>query len=113
MAVSLSVFKGEFSDIDKSEHLKEIPVSFQSVWNDVWEKAIAACNIKKFGYYALSYFSVNEIPDILQELDAVYDWVGLNGGDDTEYVQRRICELKEYLNEYYNESDNSDYWFCL
>ncbi len=111
MSVSMLVFKGEFNDLEKSECLKDIPVSFFQVWMDVWRKAIAECKIKKFACGGT--FRVNEIPTVLQQLDAVYDWVGLNGGDDTEYVQRRIRELKEYLNEYYNESDNSDYWFDL
>lgn len=30
-----------------------------------------------------------------------------------EYIQNRIQELKDFLNSYYNEHENSNYWFDL
>ncbi len=113
MSVSLLLYKGEQFNCFTSECIKEIPVSFQQVWYDVWKKAIAECNIKKFANCDCGEFGVNEIPDVLQELDSIYDWVGCNGGDHTDYVQERIQNLKKYLNEFYIENKNSDYWFAF
>jgi len=111
MSVSLLVYKGKLFDCYTSECITEIPVSFQSVWNDIWEKAISECNIKKF--VACGMFYVNEIPTVLAELDTIYDWVHYNGGIKTNYIQNRIQELKKYFNDFYIENKNLDYWFDL
>lgn len=58
-------------------------------------------------------FSINTIPDVLAELDSVFDWMNHNGGRDMKYIQNRIQELKEFLNSYYNEQETLDYWFDL
>lgn len=111
MSVSLLVFKGEDFNDSKSQVIDEMPVSFQRVWNETWEKAISECNIKIF--VCCGMFSINTIPSVLTELDSIFDWVKSNGGEDTEYIQNRIQELKEFLNSYYNEQENLDYWFDL
>ncbi|MCM1577694.1 MAG: hypothetical protein NC078_02690 [Ruminococcus sp.] len=97
-----------------SECIKDIPVSFQRVWYDVWEKAIAECNIKKFANCDCGEFGVNELPDVPEELAAVYDWVGVNGGGNTDYIRGRIEELKEYFGEFYSEhKGDREYWFVF
>lgn len=111
MSVSLLVFKGENFNISKSQVIAEIPVSFQNVWNETWEKAISECKIKIF--VCCGKFSINKIPSVLTELDSIIDWVNNNGGRDMEYIPNRIQELKELLNSYYNEQENLDYWFDL
>ena len=111
MSVSLLVFKGEDFNSSKSQVIAEIPVSFQNVWNETWEKAISECKIKIFVCGGM--FSINTIPSVLTELDSIYDWVNNNGGRDMKYIQNRIQELKEFLNSYYNEHENLDYWFDL
>ncbi len=111
MSVSLLLNKGERFDCYTSECIKEIPVSSQTVWNNVWEKAVSECKLRKF--VCCSMFDVNEIPTVLAELDIIYDWVHYNGGDDTDYIRNRILDLKEFFNEFYLEHKNSDYWFDL
>lgn len=111
MSVSLLVFKGKEFDPFKSQEIAEIPVSFQNIWDETWEKAISACEIKIF--VCCGMFSINAVPSVLTELDSIFDWVNHHGGKDREYVQRRIKELKDFLNRYYNEYGNADYWFDL
>ena len=111
MSVSLLVFKGEDFNNSKSQVIAEMPVSFQNVWNETWEKAISECKIKIFVCGGM--FSINAIPSVLTELDSIFDWVNNNGGRDMKYIQNRIQELKEFLNNFYNEQGNLDYWFDL
>lgn len=111
MSVSLLVFKGEDFNNSKSQVIAEMPVSFQNVWNETWEKAISECKIKIFVCGGM--FSINTIPSVLTELDSIFDWVNNNGGRDMKYIQNRIQELKEFLNSFYNEQENLDYWFDL
>lgn len=111
MSVSLLIFEGEYFNDSKSQIIAEIPVSFQKVWNEIWEKAISICNIKIFVCGGM--FSILEIPSVLTELNYIYDWVNNNGGKDEEYVKTRIYELKLLLNSYYNKHKNADYWFDL
>lgn len=111
MSVSLLLNKGERFNCYTSECIKEIPVSFQEVWNNVWEKAVFECNVRKF--VRGSMFEVNEIPTVLAELDAIYDWVHSHGGDDADYIQNRIRDLKKFFGEFYLEHKNTDYWFDL
>ena len=58
-------------------------------------------------------FSVNTIPNVLAELDSIFNWVEHNGGKDRDYIQNRIQELKDFLNNYDNVHENSDVWFDL
>lgn len=111
MSVSLLVFKGEDFNDSKSQVIAEMPVSFQNVWNETWEKAIFECKVKIFVWCGM--FSINTIPSVLAELDSILDWVNNNGGKDMEYIQNRIQELKDFLNSFYNEHKNSNYWFDL
>lgn len=111
MSVSLLVFKGEDFNYPESRVIDEMPVSFQRVWKETWEKAISECKIKIFVCGGM--FSINTIPDVLAELDSVFGWMNHNGGRDMKYIQNRIQELKEFLNSYYNEQENLDYWFDL
>ena len=111
MSVSLLVFKGEDFNNSKSQVIAEMPVSFQNVWNETWEKAISECKIKIFVCGGM--FSINAIPSVLTELDSIFDWVNNNGGRDMKYIQNRIQELKEFLNGFYNEQENLAYWFDL
>lgn len=48
MSVSLLVFKGEDFNYPESRIVDEMPVSFQRVWKETWEKAISECKIKIF-----------------------------------------------------------------
>lgn len=111
MSVSLLLFKGEQFNCYTSECIKEIHISFQRVWNDTWEKAVSECKIQKF--VCCGMFDVNEIPTVLVELDTIYNWVHYNGGNDTDYIQDRIQDLKKFFNEFYLEHKNLDYWFDL
>ena len=111
MSVSLLVFEGEDFNNLKSQMIAEIPVSFQKIWNETWEKAISMCNIKTFVCGGM--FSINAIPSVLTELSSIYDWVNHNGGKDAEYIKNRICELKTLLNSYSDRHKNSNYWFDL
>lgn len=112
MSMSLGVSKGEAFDTHNSKFLEMIPVSFQSVWRDVWDRAITECSIHIFT--DCSYFTVNQIPEVLAELDRIYDWVQLNGGEDTDYVSCRIRDkLKPFLTQFYQEHKDENYWFDL
>ena len=111
MSVSLLVFKGEHFNSSTSKVINEIPVSFQSVWNNIWEKAISECSVKKF--VTCGMFTVDDIPNVITELDTIYNWVHHNGGEETKYIQDRILKLKNFFNNIYLDDNNSDYWFDL
>lgn len=111
MSVSLLVFKGEHFNSSTSKVIDEIPVSFQSVWNNIWEKAIYECSVKKF--VTCGMFTVDDIPNVITELDTIYNWVNHNGGKETKYIQDRILKLKNFFNNIYLDDNNSDYWFDL
>ena len=112
MSVSLSVHKGEPFDCFNSESIDNVPVSFQSTWNSVWEAAIAACRVQIFRN--CRDFTVSQIPEVLAELDRIYDWVQIKGGKDTKYITLRIRdELKPFLIRFYHEHKDEDYWFAL
>lgn len=111
MSVSLLVLKGEDFNNSKSQVIAEVPVSFQRVWNETWEKAISECKVKTFVCGGM--FSKNMLPSVFTELDSIFNWVNHYGGKDMEYIQSRIQELKDFLNSYYNEDENLDYWFDL
>lgn len=112
MSVALFVEKGKSDDNLKKECVDVIPVSFESVWNSVWMRAINECNIRVFVYFR--DFSVRQIPEALDELDRIYDWVQINGGKDTEYISWRIHdELKPFFIQFYQEHKDEEYWFSL
>jgi len=108
MSLTMGIYKG--STYQDGEFLDDRPVSFFRVWKQVWSPAIAACGGRLF--QDCSYFPVSQIPDVLAELDRIYDWVQINGGEDTEYVSWRIRdELKPFLIQFYQEHKDEDYWF--
>lgn len=111
MSVSLGLYKGKQFDCSTSRFIAAIPVSFQEVWNSTWTKAIDECNIQSF--VICKDFTVNDIPIVLKELDAIYVWTYDKGGKDAKYVQERIKELKNYLDQFYSEHKDEDYWFDL
>lgn len=112
MSVSLGIYKGQPFDCSKSELIDVIPVSFQGVWNGLWQNAIKDCEIRIF--ILGSDFTVNQIPEVLTEIDKVYDWVQTNGGNDKEYISKRICnELTPFLTNFYREHKDENYWFDL
>jgi hypothetical protein len=75
-------------------------------------RAISECNIRVFVYFR--NFSVRQIPEVLDELDRIYDWVQINGGKDTEYISWRIHdELKPFFIQFYQEHKDEEYWFSL
>lgn len=80
MSVSLLIFKGEKFNYPKSSAIAEMPVSFQNVWNETWEKAIYACKVKIFVCGGM--FSIDMIPNVSAELDSIFSWVHNNGGKD-------------------------------
>lgn len=82
MSVSLLVFKGEEFNDSKSQVIAEMPVSFQNVWNETWEKAISECKVKTFVCGGI--FSINAIPGVLTELDSIFNWVSNKGGKDLD-----------------------------
>lgn len=107
MSVTLTIRKG--TDYGSGECIDDIPVSFASTWRKVWRKALTECNVKVF---CDGYFSIREIPTVLEELDRIYEWVQTNGGEDTEYVSSRIRDrLKPFLIQFYQEHKDEDYWF--
>ena len=112
MSVSLGVYKGKnYYDYD-CELVDDRPVSFQRVWNRVWDRAIAECKIRIFDN--CRHFSVSQIPEVLEELDRIYEWVQINGGEDTNYISERIHdELKPFLIQFYREHKDEDYWLDL
>lgn len=110
MSMSMGVYKGE--TYDNSEFIDDKPVSVQRVWRDVWDHAITECSVRVF--IDCNYFSVSQIPEVLAELDRIYDWVQFNGGNDTDYISYRISdELKPYLTQFYREHKDENYWFDL
>lgn len=112
MSVALFIEKGKACDDPDKEDIDVIPVSFERVWHAVWERAISACDVRLFVYFR--YFSVRQIPEVLGELDRIYDWVQSNGGEDTAYVSWRIQEqLKPFFTQFYQEHKDGDYWFSL
>ena len=112
ISVSLGVHKGEPFDCHNSEFIDDVLVSFQRTWNSVWEAAIADCEVQIFR--SCRDFTVNQIPEVLAELDRIYDWVQINGGKDTKYITLRIRdELKPFLIRFYHEHKDEDYWFDL
>lgn len=80
MSVSLLIFKVEKFNYPKSSAIAEMPVSFQNVWNETWEKAIYACKVKIFVCGGM--FSIDMIPNVSAELDSIFSWVHNNGGKD-------------------------------
>ena len=112
MSVSLGIYKGELFDCSSSECIDVIPVSFQRVWSEVWNPAIIACGVRVFE--DCRDFKVSQIPEVLEELERIYDWVQTNGGQDTQYISWRIRdELKPFLIRFYQEHRDEDYWFSL
>ena len=111
MSVSLGIFKGKQFDSFASQFITAIPISFQTVWNSEWSKAISECNIRIF--VNNNDFPINDIPAVLAELDTIYHWSHDNNGKDTPYIQNRIKELKEYLSQFYQAHKDEDYWFSL
>lgn len=111
MSISLGIYKGKNFDVFASQFITAIPVSFQTVWNNAWSKAISECGIRLF--INNSVFVVNDISSVVAELDTIYHWTHDNTGKDTPYIQKRIKELKEYLIQFYQEHKDEDYWFDL
>ncbi len=110
VSVTLGIYKGK--DYHSGEFIDDVPVSFQHVWNQVWNKALAECKIHIF--VDCHHFSISQIPKVLEELERIYDWVQINGGKDTEYISWRIRdELKPFLIQFYQEHKDEDYWFDL
>lgn len=112
MSVSLGLYKGSLYDNYNSKFIKVIPVSFQDVGDHVWSQALTECNIKVF--VTRNDFSVKQIPEVLAELDRIYDWIQINGDKDKAYISRRIYdELKPFLIQFYDKHKDEDYWFDL
>lgn len=112
MSVTLGIHKGKAFDCNSSEFVNDVPVSFQSVWNHVWDQALTECKIRIF--VDCHDFSISQIPEVLEELDRIYEWVQINGGKDTDYISWRIRdELKPFLMQFYQEHKDEDYWFDL
>ena len=111
MSVSLGIYKGRRFDSFASLFIADVPVSFQTVWDNVWSKAVSECRIRLFSIN--NDFVVNDIPTVLAELDTICHWSGDNISKDTPYIQNRIGELKEYLSRFYQEHKDEDYWFDL
>ena len=110
VSVTLGIYKGK--DYHSSEFVDDVPVSFQRVWNQVWNQALTECKIHIF--VDCHYFSISQIPKVLEELKRIYDWVQINGGKDTEYISWRIRdELEPFLTQFYQEHKDEDYWFDL
>lgn len=112
MSVSLGIHKGKAFDCFQSEFIDDIPVSFQSVWNGLWQDAIKACEIQIFKLGA--NFTVNQIPEVIAEIDKIFDWIQIYEGKDKDYISVRINnQLKPFLMTFYQEHKDEDYWFDL
>ena len=112
MSITLGINKGKSFDSSNSVFVGDVPVSFQRVWNDLWQEAINYCGIHFFKLD--SGFTVDQIPEVLIEIDKINDWVLVKGGNDKEYISKRICnELKPFLDNFYHEHKDEDYWFDL
>lgn len=112
MSVSLTISKWIDSDRNNREFIVDIPVSFQSVWNQVWEPAITACDVQFFK--CCNVFTTEQIPKVLEELARIYDWVQVNDVEDTAYITERIRdELKPFLTEFYQEHKGENYRFSV
>ena len=110
MSVSAGIYKGAAFDCHGSVFIDCVPVSYQRVWDHVWEPAIAACEVRVFRNCC--DFTVSRIPEVLEELDRIFSWVQTNGGKDTEYISWRIRdELKPFLIQFYEEHKDEEYWF--
>ncbi len=112
MSVSLGIYKGKAFECSESEFRADIPVSFQRVWDSVWENAIVNCNVQILR--CSIDFTIKQIPEVISELELIYDWVQTNRCDDSEYVLKRIRdELCPFLKQFYAEHKDEDYWFTI
>jgi hypothetical protein len=81
----------------------EMLVSFQRVWNDVWEKAIKDRNLHYIGCCKILY--KKDLKFILLEFSQVKDYVLTHdfSAGDKSYVSKRIDEITENLETFWNE----------
>lgn len=87
----------------KTNEYDEILVSFQTVWNDVWEKAIKDRNLHYIGCCKILH--KKDLQFILSEFLQVKDYVlNHNFSDkDRNYVSKRIDEIIDNLELFWNE----------
>ena len=112
MSVSLAVYKGKGINSPDSIFINDIPVSFQRIWTGLWQESIINCDIHYFRSF--SSYTVSQIPEVLEEIDRIYDYVQINGGKDKDYISARIRDqLKPFLTDFYNEHKDDVYWFDL
>ena len=114
MSVSLTAYKGRRFDPFESKMVFDYPVSFQNIYNDLWEKAISDCKIELFK--ACTMFTNDNIPQVLDELDLIYKWAVENGGENSNYMSDRIMLLKGLLIGFlYGLEDRElqEYWFDI
>lgn len=111
MSVSLGIYHGKMFDCRESACIGDMPVSFQSVWNRVWRIALKECGVRKF--LDCYDFGVDDIPAVIGELNAVYSWVNDSGDADIEYIQERILQIKDYLDQFYTGFRSEEFWFSL
>jgi hypothetical protein len=113
MSVTLGIYKVKDSKICEAvDDIPDIPVSFERVWLQVWVRAIKECDVRLFVEFR--YFSVSQIPEVLEELDRIYEWVQMNGGEDTDYICGRIRDsLKPFLIRFYQEHKDENYCMIL
>ncbi|MBR1527853.1 MAG: hypothetical protein IJ642_00970 [Oscillospiraceae bacterium] len=86
----------------------ELCVAFQSVFNNVWEKAIQDRNLHLIGCCKILH--KKDLPEILWEFAQVKDYVLTHdfSENDKIYVSQRVDEILENLESFWNEIPDTD-----
>lgn len=87
----------------RTNEYDEMLVSFQRVWNDVWDKAIKDRELNYIGCCKILH--KKDLGFILSEFSQVKDYVLTNdfSEKDKSYVCNRIDEIVEDLEKFWNE----------
>ena len=92
----------------KTKETKEMLVSFQRVWNEVWEKAIEERGLKLIGICTILH--KKDMAEILREFLQVKEYVMIHDipEKDKGYVIERVDSIIENLEKFWNEVPGID-----
>ncbi|MBR1554459.1 MAG: hypothetical protein IJ644_03575 [Oscillospiraceae bacterium] len=78
-------------------------VSFQSIWDNIWEKAIKDRNLHLIGCGVILH--KKDLKEILWEFSQVKEYVLSNdfSKSNKEYISHRVDEILENLETFWNE----------
>ena len=92
----------------QTKETKEMPISFQRIWNEIWEKAIEDRGLKLIGTCTILH--KKDMAEILREFQQVKEYVMTYDipEKDKEYVIERIDNITDHLEEFWNEVPGID-----